>query len=267
MIVITTPTGAIGHQVLDAPPRPRRADPGDRARPLPPPGRAPASASRWCRDRTATSTSSSGRSPAPTPCSGWCRRTRTPRASRPPTSTSPGPPARRFERTASGGWSASRPSAAGVRRRTPGCVTASLAMDDLIASTGVSFRALTMPSFMDNILRQVDAIASQGVFFSPISGRPQAPDRAPPATSPPSPRDCCSTAPGADRTASPVLGPEDLSDNDMAQGMLGMMAAKDNGLDNAEPRTPQSSSPTSFRQWCEEVLAPAVLAVSAAAVA
>ena len=45
----------------------------------------------------------------------------------------------------------------------------------------------------------------------------------------------------------------------MAQGMLDMAVAKDNGLDNAEPRTPQST-PTSFRQWCEEVLKPAVLA-------
>src|ERR1700733_13298679 len=31
-----------------------------------------------------------------------------------------------------------------------GLVSASVAMDDLIASTGVAFRALTMPSFMDN---------------------------------------------------------------------------------------------------------------------
>lgn len=46
----------------------------------------------------------------------------------------------------------------------------------------------------------------------------------------------------------------------MAQGMLDMMVAKNEGLDNAEPRTPQSTTPTSFRQWCEEVLKPAVLA-------
>jgi hypothetical protein len=44
----------------------------------------------------------------------------------------------------------------------------------------------------------------------------------------------------------------------MAQATLDMMVAKNNGLDNAEPRTPQSSSPTSFRQWCEAVLKPAV---------
>jgi hypothetical protein len=45
----------------------------------------------------------------------------------------------------------------------------------------------------------------------------------------------------------------------MAQGMLDMMAAKNEGLDNAEPRTPESTTPTSFRQWCEDVLKPAVL--------
>jgi hypothetical protein len=39
-----------------------------------------------------------------------------------------------------------------------------------------------------------------------------------------------------------------------------MALAKDSGLDNAVTRTPQSSTPTSFRQWCEEVLKPAILA-------
>ncbi len=45
----------------------------------------------------------------------------------------------------------------------------------------------------------------------------------------------------------------------MVQGMVDMMVAKNEGLDNVEPRTPQSTSPTSFGQWCEEVLKPAVL--------
>jgi uncharacterized protein YbjT (DUF2867 family) len=176
---------------------------------------------------------------------------------------------------------------------TAGLVTASLAMDDLIASTGVSYRALTMPSFMDNILRQVEPIKSRGVFFSPISG-----DRKLPT---------CATRDIAAATArllldsswrgvghAAVLGPEDLSSNDMAaiisemlgkpvrfqqisfeafkagftergasaafaQGMTDMMRAKNEGLDNAEPRTPENTTPTSFRQWCEEVLKPAVL--------
>ena len=175
-----------------------------------------------------------------------------------------------------------------------GLVTASLAMDDLIASTGVSYRALTMPSFMDNLLRQVESIRNRGMFFTPISGERKLPSCAT--------RDIAATAARLlldDSWSGPghaaVLGPEDLSFNDMAQimsEMLGqpvryqqipaealknrltgagmsdamaqatvdMMVAKDQGLDNAEPRTPQSTTPTSFRQWCEEVLKPAVLA-------
>lgn len=50
-----------------------------------------------------------------------------------------------------------------------GLVSASLAMDDLIAGTGVGYRALTLPSFMDNLLRQVEAIRSEGVFFQPVA--------------------------------------------------------------------------------------------------
>ena len=57
-----------------------------------------------------------------------------------------------------------------ARRQGRGARYTSLAMDDLIASTGVSYRALTNPLFMDNLLRQVAPIKTQGVFFSPIAG-------------------------------------------------------------------------------------------------
>jgi uncharacterized protein YbjT (DUF2867 family) len=179
--------------------------------------------------------------------------------------------------------------------RNAGLVSASLAMDDLIASTGVSYRALTMPSFMDNILNQVEAIKNQGMFFSPISGDRKLPTCAT--------RDIAAVAAKllldpswSGQGSVAVLGPEDLSFNDMAQimsealgkpvrfqqipgeafkatltgfgmseamaqGMLDMMVAKNEGLDNAEPRTPQSASPTGFRQWCEEVLKPSVLSL------
>lgn len=189
-------------------------------------------------------------------------------------------------------------SVSALGRGTPlekraGYVTASLAMDDLLASTGAHFRALACPSFMDNVLRQVDAIRNQGVFYSPISGDLKAPTCAT--------RDIAAAAAkliedrswtGAGSVA--VLGPEDLCFNDMvgimsevlgkpvrfqkislqdfkanllkngmseamAQAMVDMMAAKDQGLDNAEPRTPDSTTPTTFRQWCEEELKPAVL--------
>ena len=91
----------------------------------------------------------------------------------------------------------------------------------------------------------------------------------------------------------PLLGPEDLSFNDlaaimsevlgqdvrfqqttfdayndrfvsfgmseaMARGMTDMARAKNEGLDNGVQRTPQNSTPTGFRQWCEEALKPTV---------
>ena len=173
-----------------------------------------------------------------------------------------------------------------------GYVTGSLAMDDLIASSGVAYRALTNPSFMDNVARQAESIRNQGMFFSPIAG-----DRKLPSVAT---RDIAAAASrllldsswsGVDEI--PLLGPEDLSFNDMsriisevlgkevrfqqttfeaykdrfvsfgmseamAQGMTDMAWAKNEGLDNAVRRTPENSTPTSFRQWCQEVLKPAV---------
>jgi uncharacterized protein YbjT (DUF2867 family) len=175
-----------------------------------------------------------------------------------------------------------------------GLVTASLKMDDLIASAGVHHRAVTNPSFMDNLLRQVELIKSQGIFSLPISGDLKQPSA--------STRDIAATAAKLLLDQSwtgvgsvPVLGPEDISYNDMAtimskvlgrpvrfqemprdafkagllqRGMseamaeatLDMWIAYGQGLDTAEPRTPQSTTPTSFRQWCEDVLKPRVMA-------
>lgn len=45
----------------------------------------------------------------------------------------------------------------------------------------------------------------------------------------------------------------------MAQGMTDMAAAKNEGLDNAEPRTRENTTATSFHRWCEEMLKPAIL--------
>src|SRR6266853_1980401 len=174
-----------------------------------------------------------------------------------------------------------------------GLATASLAMDDLIANSGVSYRALTNPSFMDNLLRQVESIKRQGLFSLPISGDLKQPSCAT--------RDIAAVAARllldhswSGVASRPVLGPEDLSYHDMArimsevlgtpvrfqqipgeaykarllargmseamaQGNLDMWVAYNQGLDTAEPRTLESTTPTSFRQWCEEVLSPAVL--------
>jgi uncharacterized protein YbjT (DUF2867 family) len=99
-----------------------------------------------------------------------------------------------------------------------GYVTGSLAMDDLIAASGVAFRALCNPSFMDNTIRQAASIRDQGAFFSPIAG-----DRKLPTVAT---RDIAAAAARLLLDAGwsgvgevPLLGPEDLSFNDMAEVM------------------------------------------------
>ncbi len=44
-----------------------------------------------------------------------------------------------------------------------------------------------------------------------------------------------------------------------AQGFVDMMRAKNQGMDNATPRTSDNTGPTTFRRWIEEALKPAVL--------
>jgi hypothetical protein len=44
----------------------------------------------------------------------------------------------------------------------------------------------------------------------------------------------------------------------MAQDMADMTEAQNSGIYDAEPRDPDSAAPTSFRQWCQDTLKPAV---------
>ena len=174
-----------------------------------------------------------------------------------------------------------------------GPITACLAKDEEIEKSGVDYRALWCPALMENMLDSVETIEHQGMFVSPAHPdvkRPQV------AT-----QDIASMAARflLDETWTgqggiAVLGPEDLSFNEMAaivsdvlgkvvryqqvpaeaykahlmnygansvfaQGLVDMFLAKDKGMDNAEQRTAENTTPTSFRQWCEEVLKPAVL--------
>ncbi|WP_308188557.1 NmrA family NAD(P)-binding protein [Nocardia spumae] len=176
--------------------------------------------------------------------------------------------------------------------RKAGQISAIFAMDALIESSGVHYRSLSLPGFMDNMLWQIEPIRNSGTFFGTVSGDRKAPTCAT--------RDIAAVAArllldpswtGQDSVE--IRGPEDLSHNDMArimsevldrpiryqqisgadhkaaltahgmsaawaQGLVEMAAAVDAGLYDAPPRTPQSYSPTGFRQWCAEVLAPAV---------
>ncbi|QGN34165.1 NAD(P)H-binding protein [Microlunatus sp. Gsoil 973] len=171
-----------------------------------------------------------------------------------------------------------------------GLATASLAMDDLLAGSGAGYRALVMPGFMDNLLWQTELIRNQGFFSEPQPGDLRLPRVAT--------KDIAAVAAELllDRSWTgigevPVLGPEDLSQLEMAeimsevlgrridyrqmpyedykammlaqgrsgaiaQAMVDMAVAKANGLDLGVTRTAENSTPTSFRQWCAEVLAP-----------
>ncbi len=174
-----------------------------------------------------------------------------------------------------------------------GLVTASIRMDDLLMQTGVAFRGLAMPSFMDNLLRQAGSIKEAGVFFGPIAPGAKMPTTATPDMGAVAARLLADHS-WTGQADVPVLGPEDLSFNDMAgiasdvlgravryqqitfdtlkaqllgrgmsesfaQGYVDMMRAKDEGMDNVTSRTPETATPTSFRQWCEQELRPAVL--------
>lgn len=174
-----------------------------------------------------------------------------------------------------------------------GLVTASLALDDLIAHSGVAYRALANPSFFENLLEEADSIRETGVFTDVVDADRKAPLVAA--------ADIAAVAAGLllDRSwtgngSVPVLGPQDLSPNDLARimteqlgrpvryerqafddlyttlvhygldeafvrGIVDMKRAKDQGLDAGVVRTPDTASPTGFEQWCARTLKPAVL--------
>ncbi|MFD6435362.1 NAD(P)H-binding protein [Streptomyces venezuelae] len=177
-----------------------------------------------------------------------------------------------------------------------GLVTASLAMDDLIASSGVAYRALANPSFYENFLEDVDSIRENGVVVDCLDADRKAPlvavsDIAAAAASLLLDRSWTGVG------SVPVLGPRGLSPNDVARimseqlgrpvryerqsyddlltdlvgygldkefarGVVDMKRAKDDGLDAGVSRTDADTHPasTTFQEWCAQVLKPAVLA-------
>lgn len=183
----------------------------------------------------------------------------------------------------------------GVGRRSPmkaGPVSASFAKDAEIERSGVDFRALWCPSFMENMMNNIGTLKAQGAFYGCLGAAAKAPWVAT--------RDIAASAAHLllDRSWTgqggvAVLGPEDLSQDDMAaimsetlgkpiryqqvppaalesdllkygaspafaRSLVEMLVAKDKGLDLAEARTAANTTPTTFRTWCTEVLRPAM---------
>ena len=172
-----------------------------------------------------------------------------------------------------------------------GNATGAIHMVDLLRTTGAAVRGLALPAFMDNALRQADAIR-QGKMRGPIAPNKKLPHTAA--------RDSGAAAAGLliDRSWSgredvPVLGPEELSYADLAaiisevigrevryehqtyaaykkaamalglsdafaQGYVDMLRAKEEGMDNVASRATAIIGSTSFRQWVVEELQPAI---------
>lgn len=172
-----------------------------------------------------------------------------------------------------------------------GHISASHAMEDLFRSTGAHVRALGLPGFMDNILRQVATIRT-GV----VSGTVPAGFSMPWIAT----KDIAALAATylLDRTWTgqdpvEVLGGEDLSFQDiaailtdvlgtpiryergdraaverfltghgfsaaMARSMMDMDLAGERGINNTVSRTAANTTPTTFREFAEETVKPAV---------
>ncbi|TQS25602.1 NAD(P)H-binding protein [Microbispora sp. KK1-11] len=182
-------------------------------------------------------------------------------------------------------------SSAGHGWPTPaGVLSAAFAMDAELGRSGAAYRALSMPFYMENLLGQLDAIRGQGAFYLTCVGDlPLALI----AT-----RDIAGAAAGLLTDLSwtgqenlPVFGPDRLTPDGMAEVIsqeLGRpvtyrrmsmddyasllrsrgagdqtikdvteaFAAQDHGIYDADWATAEPTS-TDFRTWCREVLKPA----------
>ena len=176
--------------------------------------------------------------------------------------------------------------------REAGNYSAALAADKPLEATGAAHRIFRPAVYMDNLLWQVDPLKKKGMFF--LSNAADQPHFTV-AT-----RDIAASAAELllDRTWSgsesvPLIG-DNLSPNEMAevmsqvldrpvrfqqltddeykasivatgansvwsQGLADMAAAENDGFYDSEPDT-SGRTPTDFRLWCAEVLKPAVLA-------
>lgn len=292
MIVITTPTGQIGGQVAD-----HLLDTGETIRVI---ARDPSSLPARVRDHAEVVPGSHGDISVVTKafdgadCVFWLV----------PPNTRAGSPERYYLDFTGPACEAIRNQ--GVRRvvgistlghgyqGSAGLLSAALAMDELIEGTAVAYRALALPFFMENVLRQAQTIREQGTF-----SLPNAADRPLPTVAT---RDIAAVASAlllddswSGQASVPVAGPDDLTPTGMAQvmsevlgqttafhqipaedykamflqrgaseamaqGMVDMAEAQNHGIYDFETRDPLSATPTTFRQWCQDTLTPASLA-------
>ncbi len=172
-----------------------------------------------------------------------------------------------------------------------GMATASIRMVDLLHGTGAAVRGLALPGFMDNALYQAATIRD-GVMYGALSPDIKQPHTATRDTGAAAAR-LLEDASWDGQEDVPVLGPEELSYSELAtivsdvvgwrvryqqvpfedwaaqlrergqdavfvQAYIDMLRAKDEGMDKVAARATAIIGPTSFRQWAEEELKPAM---------
>lgn len=172
-----------------------------------------------------------------------------------------------------------------------GHLSAALEAESVLEGTGVDYRSLGMPFFMDNLLNQMTSLKEHGMIFMPNSADQELLTVAT--------QDIARVAVRllTDRTwtgqeAVPVVSPDHLTPTQMAQvlsevlgtsiryqqistedyaatlsqygmsrawvqGLADMATAQNDGIYSYQQREPQSVTPTTFRAWCESVLRPA----------
>lgn len=178
------------------------------------------------------------------------------------------------------------------RVKAEGPISSLHAMEDMVNASGVATRFLRSGNFIENLLWQVVPIKQRGVIGYPIDGDSTMPnvaikDIAAVATS------WLLSENWNGQQGVAVHGPADLSfnqvaailsqalnkpitfhrtpdtvyleilrksgcSNTFAQGLLNMFQEIERHIYEAEPRTPQSTTPTTLLEWAKEVLAPIV---------
>jgi uncharacterized protein YbjT (DUF2867 family) len=177
--------------------------------------------------------------------------------------------------------------------RPAGVLSAAFAMDAELATSGAAYRALSLPFYMENLLGQLDAIVQRGAFYLTCAGdQPLASiatrDIAAVAA------DLLTDLSWTGQAQLPVFGPDRLSPEGMAevisqelelpvayrrismdefasmlrsrgigdrmvQDMCEMFAAQDDGIYDADWAVAKTAA-TDLRTWCRQVLKPAARA-------
>ena len=177
--------------------------------------------------------------------------------------------------------------------KNAGMINASLSADEIILASGVNCRSLLCGSFMENMFGQMQPLKHQGMFTGARSATLKAPTVATSDIGAVAAKFLLDDS-WTGQEDIPVHGAEDLSNDDMAaitsevlgkpiryqeipkdkfkeiitqyggteataQSLVDMFTASETQkFYEFEPRTAETTTPTTFKQWCETVLKPAL---------